>query len=51
MSLLEEEQQQQEMMLALCLTGFCSAEAGKNISKTLQPYVAFHRLEKYGTKS
>ena len=28
MSLLEEEQQ--EMMLALCLTGFCSAEAGKN---------------------
>ena len=28
MSSLEEEQQQ-EMMLTLCLTGFCSAEAGK----------------------
>ena len=31
MSLLE--QQEQEMMLALCLTGFCSAEAGKNPNK------------------
>ena len=31
MSLLEQEQeQQQDMTLALCLTGFCSAEAGKN---------------------
>ena len=24
------EQQEEEMMLALCITGFCFAEAGKN---------------------
>ena len=29
MSLLEQEEQEEQMTLTLCLTGFCSAEAGK----------------------
>ena len=28
-------QQQEEMMLALCITGFCFAEAGKNVLRCL----------------
>ena len=34
MSLLEQEEQEEQMTLTLCLTGFCSAEAGKNVFLT-----------------
>ena len=37
MSLLE--QQEEEMMLTLCLTGFCSAEAGKNLPRLIYCWI------------